>query len=181
MDPMLRPARFLPLALLASLAMGVGCDRKGKTEPAAAPAPEMKPVAPVDPSHIPDYSTWRSLGPVRPSHAGPHRGSFQRIFLNPVAARAMDEKVFDPWPDGSQLVKEALDAQRKRLMFFWMSREQGQWVWATGDPLGKVATRFPGESSGSCAACHMARTAQFGGAFSPVFAGKGTLPDFPSP
>ena len=155
--------------------MGPGCGHK--TKPARAQTTET--VAPLpstlDPTHIPDLSMWKPLGDIRPSFAGPHRGTFQRVYLNPIATRAMGHGTFNPWPEGSQLVKEALDKHRKRLGFFWMSKEQGEWVWATGDVNGKVAARFIGESSGACAACHAARAAQFGGTFSPTFAGKGTL------
>lgn len=181
MDPMPRLAPCLPWILIASLALGLACDHKGKQGATPTPALPVPPVASVDPMHIPDFSGWKSLGPARPSQAGPHRGAFQRIYLNPVAAQALEQNAFNPWPDGSQLVKEALDSQGKRLRFFWMSRERGQWVWATGDVQGQVASRFPGESSGACAACHMARTAQFGGSFTPALAGKGTLADIPAP
>ncbi len=168
----------IPL-LIPLLIMGTACDRKAhvpeaKIAPASQPTPSQPPPPP-DPTHIPDRTGWKPLGAVRASFAGPHRGSFQRVLLNPTASVALDHDAFKPWPDGAQIVKEALNRDGKRLGFFWMSKEQGQWVWATGDAKGQVPVRFQGETSGACAACHMGRAAQFDGAFSLVFAGKGTL------
>ena len=155
--------------------MGPGCGRKAKQPLAPTPETVVALPAPLDPTRIPDVSVWKSLGDIRPSFAGPHRGSFQRVYLNPMAARALDHGTFNPWPEGSQFVKEAFDKHRSRMGFFWMSKEQGQWVWATGDVNGKVAARFIGESSGACAACHSARAAQSDGTFSTGTAGKEAL------
>lgn len=171
--------KALVVPLLPLLAMGVACDRKGFVGEAhlasSASQTLSPPPYPMDPTHIPDRSGWKPLGDIRPSFAGPHRGSFQRVTLNPIAAAALDRGAFNPWPEGAQVVKEALDKNGKRLGYFWMSKEQGQWIWATGDLSGRVEARFPGESSGACAACHGTRAARFDGCFSPVFAGKGTL------
>ncbi len=173
-------------ALLAPLLLlGLGCDRRRKLPaPLAAPVPSMTPdPAPTvlavlpgpDPAHIPDVSNWQIVGGVRRSFAGPHRGTFRRVTLNPIAATALERGNYRPWPDGTQMVKEALDAKGRRLGFFWMSKEQGQWVWATGDVKGRVAARFLGDSSGACAACHTARAARFDGSFAPALAGKESL------
>ncbi len=160
------------LTMGAMVAMGVACDHKARQTQALPAKTAGLPPPPLDPNHIPDLSMWRSLGDFRPSFAGPHRGSFQRVYVNPVAASALDRGACNPWPEGSQLVKEALDRNHKRMAYFWMSKEQGQWVWATAKVDGKVAARYIGESSGACAACHAARASQFDGTFSPALAGK---------
>ncbi|HJW08461.1 MAG TPA: hypothetical protein VJ483_02435, partial [Holophagaceae bacterium] len=87
---------------------------------------------------------------------------------------ALDRNRFNPWPDGSQIVKEAFDAQGARMGWFWMSKESGQWVWAQAGVDGKVDERMAGTEN-ACAACHLARAEKFDGTFAPVFAGKGTL------
>lgn len=151
--------------------MLLACDRKVP----APPAPPAAAEAPLpDPSRIPDVAGWFDMGPSRPSFAGPHRGSYQRVRLNAVAAKALAEEHLYPWPDGAQQVKEALDGNGKRIAWFWMSKEKGQWVWAQAGADGKVDERLPGTEN-ACAACHMSRAEKFDGAFSPVFAGKGTL------
>ncbi|MBS1785763.1 MAG: hypothetical protein JST24_10080 [Acidobacteria bacterium] len=132
------------------------------------------PPSPPDPSHIPDITAWQPIGGLRPSFAGPHRGAWQRTWLNPEAAAALDANQFQPWPDGSQLVKEALDKEGKRLGWFWMSHEQGAWVWGQAGVDGRVTWRQAG-SGNACAACHVKNAPQFEGAFAPVWAGKGRL------
>lgn len=157
------PRRPLPPALLAaaSLLAFLGCGRK-----AAAPPP--------DPSRIPDITTWQPIGGLRPSFAGPHRGAWQRTWLNAEAAQALDANAFQPWPDGAQLVKEALTQDGKRLGWFWMSKEKGQWAWGQAGVDGRVTWRQAGLDN-SCAVCHMKNAPQFDGAFAPVWAGKGRL------
>jgi len=157
------PRRPLLPALLAaaSLLAFLGCGRK-----AAAPPP--------DPSRIPDITAWQPIGGFRPSFAGPHRGAWQRTWLNPEAAQALDANAFQPWPDGAQLVKEALTQDGKRLGWFWMSKEKGQWAWGQAGVDGRVTWRQAGLDN-SCAACHMKNAPQFDGAFAPVWAGKGRL------
>src|SRR5690348_6026196 len=109
---------FASIALAAApLLAFLACGRKAP----AAPLP--------DPARIPDLSAWHQVGALRPSFAGPHRGAFQRTWLNAEASRALDENAFQPWPDGTQLVKEALTRDGRRLGRFWMSKERGQWVW----------------------------------------------------
>lgn len=143
------------------LTLGMACHRH-------APAP------PPDPSRIPDLTVWQPLGGLRPSFAGPHRGALQRTFLNPIALQALNDNAFQPWPEGSQLVKEALDRDGARLGWFWMSKEQGQWVWGQAGVDGRVTWRQAGQDT-SCAACHIKNAPQFDGAFAPVWAGKGRL------
>ena len=157
------PRRPLLSALLAaaSLLAFMGCGRKA-------------PIPPPDPSRIPDFTAWSQIGGLRPSFAGPHRGSWQRTWLNAEAAQALDANAFQPWPDGTQLVKEALAQDGKRLGWFWMSKEKGQWVWGKAGVEGRVTWRQAGLDN-SCAACHMKNAPQFDGAFAPVWAGKGRL------
>jgi Cytochrome P460 len=163
----MRPfAIMIPMLILA-------CDASSsskKTESMASSS-ETK----VDPSRIPDASSWKRVGEPRPSFAGPHRGSFQRVMLNDIAERALHENRFKPWPEGSQLVKEALDDKGRRVAWFWMSKEQGDWVWVQSEADGRVNERLRGETSGACAACHTSRAASFDGVFTPVFVGKGRL------
>lgn len=157
------PRRPILSALLAaaSLLAIPGCRRKA-------------PLRPPDPSRIPDISAWEPIGGLRPSFAGPHRGAWQRTWLNAEAAQALDANAFQPWPDGTQLVKEAFTQDGKRLGWFWMSKEQGQWVWGQAGVDGRVAWRQAG-SGNSCAACHLKNAPEFDGAFAPVWAGKGRL------
>ena len=173
--------RAFPIPFTAMLALGAlgalatGCDHKAKqTLPQSAETPVPAPIQ-LDPTRIPELATWRPLGDFRPSFAGPHLGSFQKVYLNATAADALDRGTSNPWPEGSQFVKEALDKHRKRMAYFWMSKEQGKWVWASGSVDGKVAARFPGESSGACAACHAARATRFDGVFSPGLVEKPRL------
>ena len=156
---MTRRASTFAFALL-SLA---GCGRK-----AAAPPP------PPDPSRIPDLTGWEEIGGLRPSFAGPHRGSLQRTRLNGIATQAMADNAFQPWPEGTQLVKEALARDGHRLGWFWMSKEGSRWVWGQADPDGRVTWRQAGLDN-ACAACHLKNAPQFDGAFAPVWAGKGRL------
>lgn len=162
--------RFLAPCLLL-----LACGCRPEAPQAQAPVSVQAPApAPPDPSRIPDIATWQVQGPPRVSFAGPHRGSRQRVFLNAAARQALDADRFHPWPEGAQLVKEALDEHDKRIGWFWMSKEQGQWVWAQAGPDGKVEERLKGLEN-SCAACHTTNAARFDGSFAPVFAGKGTL------
>jgi len=159
---------LLPLLML-------GC-RQTPTPKLSSPAllsPSSLPVP--NPNRIPDIEHWTILGPVRPSFAGPHRGSYQRLYINAIARQALDENRFRPWPEGSQLIKEALNAKGRRTAWFWMSKERDQWIWATANPPGKVLSRDSGAASGACAACHMHHAAKFDGSFAPAFAGKGPL------
>lgn len=157
------PRRLPLLRLLAAapLLAFLGCGRK-----AAVPPP--------DPSRIPDIRAWQALGGLRPSFAGPHRGALQRTYLNAEAAQALDANAFQPWPDGTQLVKEALNPEGQRLGWFWMSKERGRWVWGQAGPDGRVTWRQAGPDN-ACAACHVKYAPQFEGAFAPVWAGKGRL------
>ena len=154
----------LPSFLLAaaSLAALTGCGKKAEAPP------------PPDPSRIPEVAAWRPLGGTRPSFAGPHRGALQRTYLNGIASDALDANAFQPWPDGTQLVKEALNADGARLGWFWMSKERGQWVWGQAGVEGRVTWRQAGLDN-ACAACHLKNAPQFDGAFAPVWAGKGRL------
>ncbi|HJU84486.1 MAG TPA: cytochrome P460 family protein [Holophagaceae bacterium] len=161
--------RILGLLCVALLA----CDRKLPPPPFLAKAPGPAP----DPSRIPSVAAWKSLGPPRPSQAGPHRGSTQKVYLNAVASKAMAEGHVHPWPDGSQFVKEAFDAQGGRMAWFWMSKERGEWVWAQADADAKVDERVQGTEN-ACAACHLARAEKFDGACSLALADPGT-PDHP--
>ncbi len=157
--PCRRPARYALAA--ASLLAWLGCGRK-----AVAPPP--------DPTGIPNIRTWQPLGGLRPSFAGPHRGAWQRTYLNEAASQALEANTFQPWPDGTQLVKEALTQEGQRLGWFWMSKEHGQWVWAQAGAEGRVTWRQAGPDT-SCALCHMKNAPQFDGTFAPVWAGKGRL------
>ena len=170
--PRLRPAFRLSFAsilpgatlLSAGLLGALACGRK-----AAAPPP------PPDPSRIPAVADWQPIGGLRPSFAGPHRGALQRTYLNGPASEALQENHFAPWPDGAPLVKEALAQDgATRLGWFWMSKEQGRWVWGQAGPDGRVTWRQAGLDN-ACAACHLKNAPQFDGAFAPVWAGKGRL------
>ncbi|HTL97168.1 MAG TPA: hypothetical protein VL181_00045 [Holophagaceae bacterium] len=158
------PRRRLPFFALAaaSLLAFSACGRK-----AAAPALP-------DPARIPDIAGWQQVGGLRPSFAGPHRGAFQRTWLNGTASGALGANAFQPWPDGTQLVKEALTPDGKRLGWFWMSKELGRWVWGQAGVEGRVTWRQAGLDN-ACAACHLKNAPQFDGAFAPVWAGKGRL------
>ncbi|HET6331397.1 MAG TPA: hypothetical protein VFF76_11475 [Holophagaceae bacterium] len=149
------------LIATASLLAFLGCGRK-----AALPPP--------DPSRIPDITTWQQVGGLRPSFAGPHRGSWQRTWLNAEASQALGANAFQPSPDGTQLVKEALSQDGRRLGWFWMSKENRQWIWGQAGVDGRVIWRQAGLEN-SCAACHLKNAPQFDGAFAPVWAGKGRL------
>ena len=155
---MTRRASVFAIALLAL----TGCGRK-----AAAPPPP-------DPSRIPDLASWQAIGGLRPSFAGPHRGALQRTWLNGIAGEALQADQFQPWPDGTQLVKEALNQDGSRLGWFWMSKEGGRWVWGQAGLDGRVSWRQAGLDN-ACAACHLKDAPQFDGTFAPVWAGKGRL------
>lgn len=155
--------RILLVPLLSLLA----CERRVPAPP-TPPLPASAPVPPpVDPTRIPNVEGWTSLGPPRPSFAGPHRGNLQRIYLNAEARLAMAQGRVNPWPDGAQMVKEALDRKGQRRGWFWMSKEKGQWVWASAGPDGRLEGRQAGDASGACAACHMGRAAVHDGSFVP--------------
>ena len=159
---MARPVLPSILIAAASLAALLGCGKKAQ----APPLP--------DPSRIPDVAAWQPIGGLRPSFAGPHRGAMQRTYLNGIAAQALADDAFQPWPDGAQLVKEALQTDGARLGWFWMSTERGQWVWGQAGVDGRVTGRQAGLDN-ACAACHLKNAPQFDGAFAPVWAGKGRL------
>lgn len=154
----------LPPVLIAaaSLAALSGCGRKAQ----APPLP--------DPSRVPEVAAWQPIGGLRPSFAGPHRGALQRTYLNGIATQALADNAFQPWPDGAQLVKEALNPDGSRLGWFWMSKERGQWAWSQAGVDGRVSWRQAGLGN-ACAACHLKNAPQFDGAFAPVWAGKGRL------
>ena len=156
--------RPFPLSVLAaaSLLAFSGCGKKA----VAPPLP--------DPALIPDITAWQQLGALRPSFAGPHRGALQRTWLNDLASQALADNAFQPWPDGTQLVKEALSQDGKRLGWFWMSKENHQWVWGQAGVDGRVNWRQAGLDN-ACAACHLKNAPEFDGAFAPVWAGKGRL------
>lgn len=155
-----RPSLFA-LLTAASLLVILDCERK------------LPPPLP-DASRVPDITGWQPIGGLRPSFAGPHRGAWQRTWLNADAAQALDANEFQPWPNGTQLVKEALNQDGQRLGWFWMSKEKGQWQWGQAGVDGRITWRQAGLDN-SCAVCHMKNAPQFDGAFAPVWAGKGRL------
>jgi hypothetical protein len=151
--------RALAVPLLFCLIVLAGCSRK-EVEPrlpaltASAITGEAVWNRVENEANWDTYGHWPGLDGLLPGQS-PH-GKFHEIYVNaplltaiPIASRVA--------PDGSIIVKENFDADKKPLNETVMVKvkgydpEHGDWFWASFDPEGKVIVAG---KVASCIACH---------------------------
>lgn len=117
---------------------------------------------------------WKLALPPSLSFAGPHKGTYQETFMNPIAFSALQENNFAPWPEGSEFIKRTTSEKGEVISYSTQFKKNG-WEWATFNKEGKLIWRTSSSTSSSCNECHQQMASKFDGVFTPVFFGKGSL------